>query len=52
MERTFITWSPQNMITIPVMAALGWIVFGIGWQLLVKWQASRTAAPANNSSGY
>lgn len=33
MERTIIAWNLPNMITIPLMAAVGFLIAGIVWQL-------------------
>lgn len=33
MERTLISWNFPNMVTVPLMAAVGFIVFAVVWQL-------------------
>lgn len=50
MERTIISWNVPNIITIWLMAAIGFLVVGIGSQFLLKHLAPE--APANNSTGY
>lgn len=34
MERTLIAWNLPNMITIPLMAAIGFVAAGLIWQLV------------------
>lgn len=36
MERTLISWNIPNMITIPIMAILGWFLLGLIWQVAKK----------------
>jgi hypothetical protein len=47
MDRTLISFNLPNLITIPIMAVLGWFVLGLVWQVVRK-----TAMPSNqNPSG-
>lgn len=50
MERTIISWNIPNIITIWLMAAIGFLVVGIGSQFVLKHFGGD--APANNSTGY
>lgn len=36
MDRTYISFNLSNLITIPVMAVLGWFVLGLIWQVVKK----------------
>jgi len=36
MDRTLIAWNVPNMITIPLMAAIAFLVVGTVWQLFMK----------------
>lgn len=44
MDRTLISWNLPNMITVPLMAILGWFVLGLIWQIAIK------AVPDNSTS--
>lgn len=44
MERTLISWNLPNMITIPIMAILGWFLLGLVWQIAKKAAPSQEAA--------
>lgn len=47
MDRTLIAFNLPNLITVPLMAILGWFVLGLVWQLVKK-----GAGPSNeNPSG-
>lgn len=50
MERTIIAWNLPNMITIPLMAAIGFLIAGVIWQLAKNVTGAapggRTASPA------
>lgn len=50
MEKTLISWSVPNMITIWLMLFLGFAVLSICIQLGMKFTGGN--APANNSGGY
>ena len=50
MERTLISWNVPNLITIPLMAFLGFLIFGLLWQVIMQW-SSQGAAPATDG-GY
>lgn len=50
MERTLISWNVPNLITVPLMAFLGFLLVAIFWQLFRK---ARGAAGAQDAaSGY
>ncbi len=49
MDRTLIAWNVPNLITIPLMAFLGFLVVSVIWQLVVQMNGGQTA---NNSGGY
>lgn len=36
MNRVYIAWTPENMITVILMAALGYGLFALGWQAFTK----------------
>lgn len=50
MERTLITWNVPNLITVPLMAFLGFALAGLLWQTYLKFSGSNTSA--NNAGGY
>lgn len=50
MEKTLISWSVPNMITIWLMLAIGFLVLSLGVQFAMKFTTGN--APANNSGGY
>jgi hypothetical protein len=39
MQRALIAWNIPNMITIPLMAFIGFLIAGVIWQLVMKAQA-------------
>jgi hypothetical protein len=41
MDRTLISFNLPNLITIPIMAILGWFLLGLIWQIVKK------AVPSN-----
>jgi hypothetical protein len=49
LERTLISWNVPNLITIPLMAFLGFLVVGIVWQLVM--QMSPGGPGSGGSSG-
>lgn len=49
LDRTIISWNLPNLITVPLMAAIAFLIVGLAWQL---WQRQTGKAPANNSGGY
>ena len=51
MEKTLISWSVPNMITIWLMLAIGFLVLTLAIQFGMKW-TSNSASPANNAGGY
>ena len=55
MERTLIAINPVNIATITVMAAIGFLVFAVAWQLgsraVAQWGGSPNAQ-AGNGGGY
>lgn len=51
MERTLISWNVPNLITVPLMAFLGFLLAALIWQGVQKFTGS--AGPtANNAGGY
>lgn len=52
MEKTLISWSVPNLITIWLMLAIGFLVMTLGVQVGGKFLNRKAAAPANNSGGY
>lgn len=56
MERTLITWSVPNIVSIWLMAAVGFLVAGLIAQLIVKYTGGGgqtvEGSPAPASSGY
>lgn len=51
MDRTLISWSVPNMITIWLMFFIGFLVLGLATQFITK-RGKGGAAPADNSGGY
>lgn len=47
MDRTYVSFNLPNLITIPIMAVLGWFVLGLIWQLVKKGVGSN---PSDNSA--
>jgi len=52
MERTLITWSVPNMITIWLMLFIGFLALALVAQVGMRLSASKGSAPADNSGGY
>lgn len=50
MERTLISWNLPNLITVPLMAAIGFLVAGVLYQLFLKWQGNQAQASSNTGS--
>jgi hypothetical protein len=50
MERTIISWSVPNLITIWLMLAIGFLALSLGVQFAMRFGAGN--GPANNSGGY
>lgn len=44
MERTLISWNVPNLITIPLMAFLGFLLAAIVWQTVQKARGQHQAA--------
>jgi hypothetical protein len=36
LERTFLSWNVPNLITVPLMAAIGFLLLGVVWQALKR----------------
>jgi hypothetical protein len=36
MDRTLIAWNVPNMVTVPLMAFLGFLLLGLVWQLVSR----------------
>lgn len=51
MDRTLISWNVPNLITVPLMAALGFLIVAVAAQFVMKWTGGGEQ-PANNSTGY
>jgi hypothetical protein len=51
-ERTLISWNVPNLITVPLMAFLGFLLLGVAWQVGVKVMGGGSQAEANNSGGF
>lgn len=52
MDRTLISWSVPNMITIWLMFFIGFLALGLASQLITKRAGSSNVGPADNSTGY
>lgn len=50
LDRTLISWNVTNLITVPLMAFLGFLLVAVIWQFYRRMTGG--AAPANNSAGY
>lgn len=48
MERTLISWNVPNMITVPLMAFLAFLVVGLVYQVALK-AAGKGGKPDNNA---
>lgn len=48
MDRTLIAWNVPNMVTIPLMAFIGFLVVGTIWQLFMR---GRTNQPSSDAGG-
>ena len=46
MERTLIAWNVPNMITVPLMAAVGFLLLGLISQLVISQFGNRATIPA------
>lgn len=51
MERTLISWNVPNLITVPLMAFLGFLLASVVWQTYLKFATSQNSS-ANNAGGY
>lgn len=51
MDRTLISFNLPNLITIPIMAVLGWFLLGLIWQV-VKQAAPGMTGGASTEGGY
>lgn len=56
MEKTLITWSVPNMVTIWLMLAIGFLVLALISQAAMKWGGNlpwiKQPQVANNAPGY
>ena len=50
MERTLISWNIPNLITVPLMAFVAFLVVGVVYQLVVKVVAGNQTA--STASGF
>jgi hypothetical protein len=48
MERTLLSWSIPNIISVWLMAAVGFLAAGIVWQLVQRAQGGQTGAGLSN----
>ena len=46
MDRTLIAWNLPNMITIPLMAAIGFLIAGAAWQVVRSRMGGGTVSTA------
>lgn len=51
MERNLISINLPNIITIPLMAGLGFLVLGLGWQLIKNFTGAGGGPSAMSPSG-
>lgn len=53
MDRSLISWNIPNLITIPLMAVLGWFLIVIVWQLAMKaWPSNGGPQGSSTGGGY
>lgn len=52
MERTIISFNLPNLITIPLMAFLGFLVVGLIWQVAQRAMGQSDDASASTAGGY
>jgi hypothetical protein len=52
MERTIISWNAPNMVTVPLMAAIGFIVFAVLYQVGMRIYTAQTGGSTSGQSGY
>lgn len=53
MERSLISWNIPNLITVPLMAILGWLLLVVVWQLVMKmWGGNGGPNGASTEGGY
>jgi len=50
-DRTLISWNVPNLITIPLMAFISFLVVGAVWQLVTQTISSPVQPPADNGVG-
>lgn len=51
MDRTLISWNLPNLITIPLMAFVSFLIVGLVWQLVTKTIGGGPQAPADAGGG-
>lgn len=49
MDRTLISWNVPNMITVPLMAGIGFLVVALAWQLFCR-ATGRAGSVANDNA--
>ena len=49
MDRTLIAWNVPNMVTIPLMAFIGFLIVAVSWQLIQRAMPSGGGSSANGS---
>ena len=52
MERTLISWNVPNLITVPLMAALGFLIVAVAAQLFMQFTGNNGGGTANNAGGF
>lgn len=53
MERSLISWNLPNLITIPAMAILGWLLIVVFWQLAMRgFGSTGNGETASTAGGY
>jgi len=48
MERNLISWNLPNLITVPLMAFIAFLIVGLAYQLFLGVSGGKKAAPANS----
>lgn len=51
MNENLITWTPQNMLTVFLMALVGWAILGLGIRFLRRREGGSSATYGANVAG-
>jgi hypothetical protein len=51
-ERTIVSWSPENLVSIPLMTALVFLAVVVVWQLAARIGGASAGANAGGAGAY